>query len=167
MKHRAAKEQSRDVASSRTRASYGDIPESAAARQSAPTKAGTRRTARIEVDSAGIAPQVNDRLKKEKVARDTFTMPRSDYETITVLIQRCLDAGISVKERERLRDGLILLASVPQKHLLAAVSAVERVKTGRPPKSRQVGLAGAWTGAREAHPPGSGSRRIFSCQTNT
>ncbi|WP_249744901.1 hypothetical protein [Burkholderia pyrrocinia] len=136
MKHRAAKEQSRDVASSRTRASYGEMPESAAGRQSAPAKAGKRLTARIEVDSADVAPQVKDRLKKEKVVRDTFTMPRSDYEKITVLIQRCLAAGISVNKGELLRAGLILLASAPQKHLLAAVSAVERVKTGRPPKSR-------------------------------
>ncbi|RQR29572.1 hypothetical protein DIE23_21720 [Burkholderia sp. Bp9143] len=75
-------------------------------------------------------------METEKVVRDTFTMPRSDYEKITVLIQRCLDAGVSVKKGELLRAGLILLASAPQKHLLAAVSAVERVKTGRPPKSR-------------------------------
>lgn len=92
MKHRAAKEQGRDVASSRTRASCGEIPQSAAARQSAPAKAGNRRTARIEVDSAGIAPQVKDRPRKEKVVRDTFTMPRSDYEKITVPIR-----GVSMR----------------------------------------------------------------------
>lgn len=136
MKHRVNTEKSREAPSSRKRACDGEIPESAAERQSALVKAGKRRTARTEVDSVEIAPQGKERLETEKVVRDTFTMPRSDYEKITVLIQRCLDAGVSVKKGELLRAGLILLASAPQKHLLAAVSAVERVKTGRPPKSR-------------------------------
>ncbi|WP_260464121.1 hypothetical protein [Burkholderia sp. Bp8963] len=135
MTHRATTEKGREAPSSRKRACDGEIPESAAERQSAPAKAGKRRTARIEVDAADNAPQGKERLKKEKVVRDTFTMPRSDYEKITLLIQRCLDAGVSVKKGELLRAGLILLASVPKKHLLAAVSAVERVRTGRPPRS--------------------------------
>ncbi|WP_260428445.1 hypothetical protein [Burkholderia sp. Bp9031] len=136
MKHRVNTEKSREALSSRKRACDGEIPESAAERQSALVKAGKRRTARTDVDSVEIASQGKERLETEKVVRDTFTMPRSDYEKITVLIQRCLDAGVSVKKGELLRAGLILLASAPQKHLLAAVSAVERVKTGRPPKSR-------------------------------
>ncbi|WP_241021563.1 hypothetical protein [Burkholderia sp. Ac-20353] len=136
MKHRATREKGQEVPSSRKRASDREIPESAADRQSAPAKPGKRRTAHIEADSANIAPHGKERLTKEKVVRDTFTMPRSDYEKITVLIQRCLDAGVSVKKGELLRAALILLASAPQKHLLEAVSAVERVKTGRPPKSR-------------------------------
>ena len=67
--------------------------------------------------------------------RDTFTMPREDYEQLTILKQRCLDAGVAVKKSELVRAGLLLLASEPTKRLLAAVKAVEPVKTGRPPKS--------------------------------
>ncbi|MGF6447108.1 hypothetical protein QF002_007984 [Paraburkholderia youngii] len=88
---------------------------------------------------APSAPAVRDRrehVKEEKVVRDTFTMPRKDYEQLAVLKQRCLDAGLAVKKSELVRAGLLLLASEPTKRLLAAVKAVEPVKTGRPPKSK-------------------------------
>ena len=61
-------------------------------------------------------------------------MPRADYEKIAVLRQRCLDAGVAVKKSELVRAGLLLLESVPPERLLAAVTAIEPVKTGRPPK---------------------------------
>ena len=65
--------------------------------------------------------------------RDTFTMPRADYEKIAVLKRRCLDAGVAVTKSGLVRAGLLLLESEPTKRLLAALKAVEPVKTGRPP----------------------------------
>lgn len=75
------------------------------------------------------------RAKKEKVVRDSFTMPKSDYDKIAALKQKCLAEGVSVKKSEILRAGLVLLESAAPKRLLAAVSAVEQVKTGRPAKT--------------------------------
>jgi hypothetical protein len=75
------------------------------------------------------------RAKKEKVVRDSFTMPKSDYEKIAGLKNKGLAAGVSVKKSELLRAGLLMLESAAPKRLLAAVSAVEQVKTGRPAKS--------------------------------
>ncbi|CAD6562241.1 hypothetical protein LMG28727_07696 [Paraburkholderia kirstenboschensis] len=76
------------------------------------------------------------RAKKEKLVRDSFTMPKPDYEKIAALKRKCLDAGVSVSKSELLRAGLLLLDSAPTaESLLAAVSAVETVKTGRPAKS--------------------------------
>lgn len=75
------------------------------------------------------------RARKDKVVRDSFTMPKSDYVKIAELKQRCLDAGVSVKKSELLRAGLALLAEAPAKRLVAAVSALDTVKTGRPAKS--------------------------------
>lgn len=75
------------------------------------------------------------RMKKQKVVRDSFTMPTSDYEKIAALKEKCLDAGVSVKKSELLRAGLILLEAASAKRLLAAISAVETVKTGRPTKT--------------------------------
>ncbi|KXV14785.1 hypothetical protein CR51_03860 [Caballeronia megalochromosomata] len=63
-------------------------------------------------------------------------MPRSDFEKIASLKQRCLDVGVLVNKSELLRAGLILLDSASEEQLRAAASAVERIKTGRPPKSR-------------------------------
>lgn len=90
-------------------------------------KAGTGKTATVVP-----APEKAKRQKKEKVVRDSFTMPKSDYERIASLKQKCLDAGVAVKKSELLRAGLILLDALSSKRLVAAVSTVETVKTGRP-----------------------------------
>jgi translation initiation factor 1 (eIF-1/SUI1) len=92
-----------------------------AAVESAPVKAAVRAKAK--------------RARKDKVIRDSFTMPKSDYEKIAALKQKCLAAGVSVKKSELLRAGLLMLESAAPKRLLAAVSAVEQVKTGRPAQS--------------------------------
>nr|WP_246216516.1 hypothetical protein [Paraburkholderia agricolaris] len=73
--------------------------------------------------------------KKEKVVRDSFTMPKSDYDRIASLKQKCLEAGVSVKKSELLRAGLMMLESAAPQRLLAAVSSLETVKTGRPAKA--------------------------------
>ena len=103
----------------------------------APTKVVKQKGA-AAVEAAPAAPAVEvkaKRVKKEKVVRDSFTMPKSDYEKIAALKQKCLDAGVSAKKSELLRAGLLLLDSASTKRLVAAVSAVETVKTGRPAKS--------------------------------
>ena len=74
------------------------------------------------------------RTKKDKVVRDSFTMPKADYERIAALKKRCLEAGISVKKSELLRAGLQMLESSSAKRLVAAIAALETVKTGRPAK---------------------------------
>ncbi|EEA01882.1 conserved hypothetical protein [Burkholderia sp. H160] len=74
------------------------------------------------------------RAKKEKVVRDSFTMPRTDYERIALLKRKCLDAGVTAKKSELLRAGLQMLESASAKRLVAAISALETVKTGRPAK---------------------------------
>lgn len=103
----------------------------------APTKvAKQKRGVAAEPTSAAPTAEVKvKRAKKEKVVRDSFTMPKSDYEKIAALKQKCLEAGVSVKKSEILRAGLLLLESATSKRLLAAISAVETVKTGRPAKS--------------------------------
>jgi hypothetical protein len=53
---------------------------------------------------------------------------------------------VAVKKSELVRAALLLLASEPTKRLLAAVKAVEPVKTGRPPKAK-----GAAHAARQSH----------------
>ncbi|MFL9965945.1 hypothetical protein PQR02_33995 [Paraburkholderia sediminicola] len=89
-------------------------------------------------DAVSVGPAAESkvkRTKKEKVVRDSFTMPKSDYEKIAALKQKCLAAGVSVKKSEILRAGLLVLEAAAPKRLLAAVTAVEQVKTGRPAKS--------------------------------
>jgi len=80
------------------------------------------------------AEQKSKRVKKEKVVRDSFTMPKTDYEKLGELKQKCLSAGVAVKKSELLRAGLLLLEAAPLAELLDAIAAVETVKTGRPAK---------------------------------
>lgn len=108
-----------------------EVNEAATEAVRAPAKAGKK--GRISKGAAAApAPEKTKRPKKEKVVRDSFTMPKTDYERIALLKQKCLDAGAAVKKSELLRAGLIMLAALPNKRLIAAVSAVETVKTGRP-----------------------------------
>ncbi len=113
-------------------------PTAEAAAKPAPTKvAKQKREVAVEPASAAPTAEVKvKRAKKEKVVRDSFTMPKPDYEKIAALKRKCLDAGVSVSKSELLRAGLLLLDSAPTpESLLAAVSAVETVKTGRPANS--------------------------------
>ena len=72
------------------------------------------------------------RVKKEKVVRDSFTMPKSDYAKLAALKQKCQNNGVRVKKSELLRAALTMLEAAPEKRLVAAIKALETVKTGRP-----------------------------------
>jgi hypothetical protein len=108
-------------------------PEQAASAAKAPKQAKAVKPKAAPAAAEEKKPRV--KKEKEKVVRDSFTMPKSDYAKIAELKQRCLDAGISVKKSELLRAGLNLLAVSPAKRLIAAVQELEAVKTGRPAKS--------------------------------
>jgi len=114
-------------------------PRKAEAAAKASTKpAESRKTKKAEAAPAPAAAAAEEkarRPKKEKVVRDSFTMPKSDYEMIAELKKRCIAAGVPVKKSELLRAGLQMLAFAPEKRLIAAVTALEQVKTGRPAKS--------------------------------
>lgn len=69
------------------------------------------------------------------MVRDSFTMPKSDYQKIAELKGRCLEGGVRIKKSEILRAGLLLLTERSPKELLAAIRKLEAVKTGRPPKA--------------------------------
>jgi len=123
----------------------------------APTKASKRKAASAAVEDATEAPastvktpartktklaapstapgKKSKQAKKEKVVRDSFTMPKSDYDKIAALKLKCADSGVAVKKNELLRAGLLILATAMDEQLIAAVGAVETVKTGRPEKT--------------------------------
>lgn len=69
---------------------------------------------------------------KQKMVRDSFTMPADDYAKLGMLKTKCLENGMEVKKSELIRAGLTTLSNMPVKTLLNAVKEVERIKTGRP-----------------------------------
>lgn len=72
------------------------------------------------------------RLKKSKPVRDTFTMPRNEYELIDLLKRRAHARGRKVKKSELLRAGILALADMPDAQLFEAIAAVPPLREGRP-----------------------------------
>ena len=76
-----------------------------------------------------------DKAKKErkaKLIRDSFKFPELEYRAFEALKSRCLAKGYAAKKSELVRAGLLALAAMTDEELLKNVSAVEKLKTGRP-----------------------------------
>jgi hypothetical protein len=71
---------------------------------------------------------------REKVIRDGFTMPASDYSLIAQVQAISLQAGLSVTKSEVLRAGLHVLSTMSLAELKDVLSRVEKVKVGRQAK---------------------------------
>lgn len=70
--------------------------------------------------------------KKDKLIRDSFTLPREDFELIAALKDRALDFKRPTKKSELLRAGLQALAKLEPAALRAALEALRPLKAGRP-----------------------------------
>jgi hypothetical protein len=117
-------------------ASSASKPRAKKADAAAPAKRTTPAKRAEEVVIAGaVQEEKQKRAKKEKVIRDSFTMPKSDYTRLASLKQKCLTNGVHIKKSELLRAGLLMLEAASDKNLLAAVKSVETIKTGRPAKA--------------------------------
>jgi hypothetical protein len=75
-----------------------------------------------------------DKTKKVKLVRDSFTMPKNEYIQIESLKLSLAKQGRTAKKSELLRAGLMLLTKQTPGALLACVDALAHVKTGRPKK---------------------------------
>jgi hypothetical protein len=84
---------------------------------------------------AAEAPAAEARAPKLKLVRDSFTIPRTEYQQIEVLKLRLVTLLRPTKKSELLRAGVKLLASLADDALLAAVNEVPAIKTGRPGKA--------------------------------
>jgi hypothetical protein len=84
------------------------------------------------VDEASAAEA---RAPKMKLVRDSFTIPRTEYQQLEVLKLRLVTLLRPTKKSELLRAGVKLLASLADDALLAAVNGVPAIKTGRPGKA--------------------------------
>lgn len=75
---------------------------------------------------------------KQKLIRDSFTIPKNEYAVLDELKQRCLRSGRAVKKSEILRAGISLLKLLSDAALLAALEAVPSLKTGRPKDEKKA-----------------------------
>ncbi len=72
------------------------------------------------------------KVKKSKLVRDSFTMPKDEYAAIDSLKLRAGKLGQSVKKSELLRAGIKALAAMSDIAYKLALSNVPTIKTGRP-----------------------------------
>lgn len=97
--------------------------------------------AEIIAEAASIVPsdkaskKEKEGHKKQKMVRDSFTMPMSDYAHIAAIKNRCLKAGVSAKKSEVLRAALHRLSNLSDSTLTKAIADLKIIKTGRPTKT--------------------------------
>jgi hypothetical protein len=72
--------------------------------------------------------------KKQKMVRDRFTMPESEYQALGDLKKSCLKQGIEVKKSELLRIGVATLKSMSAQQIETARNKLEKISAGRPKK---------------------------------
>jgi hypothetical protein len=88
--------------------------------------------------AAKPAPAATDAAKparaKEKLVRDSFTMPRNEFALIAQLKERALGFKRATKKSELLRAGLQALAAASDAQLQALLVALPQLKAGRPKK---------------------------------
>ncbi|WP_144408313.1 hypothetical protein [Sulfuricella sp. T08] len=75
--------------------------------------------------------------KKAKQVRDSFTMPKAEYDLIAAVKKRCVAKGLAVKKSEVLRAAVIGFAAQSDAAVSAALQSLEVIKTGRPPKGQK------------------------------
>ena len=76
------------------------------------------------------------KIKKPKLVRDSFTIPKDEYAVIDSLKVRAGKLGQAVKKSELLRAGVKALAAMSDTQFKAALSHVPTIKTGRPKSSK-------------------------------
>jgi hypothetical protein len=103
-----------------------------AKKPAAPVKAAAEATPAPESKPAAppLAPKV-----KEKLVRDSFTMPGADFVLIDQLKARSLAFKRPVKKSELLRAGLQALAALNDAALRRRLEGLVPIKAGRPKKA--------------------------------
>lgn len=89
---------------------------------------------RKAVKKSSAPKKVEKKQTKQKVVRDSFTMPENEYRILSEIKKKCLAGGIDVKKSELLRAGLQSLAGMSQAALKKQLSKLAEIKIGRPAK---------------------------------
>lgn len=132
------------AASAKNRIAKAPEPTAPVAARPARKRAGaaTRPAAAVEApavepaptEAPSVAQARPGKVKKAKLARDSFTMPEAEYAAIASLKKRCLSQGVAARKSEILRAAVATLAGLSDADVLAAIQRLEVIKTGRPAK---------------------------------
>ncbi|OYQ40039.1 hypothetical protein CHU94_11955 [Rhodoferax sp. TH121] len=78
------------------------------------------------------------KAKKPKMVRDSFTIPKPEYDVLDVLKLRAAKLGNPVKKTELIRAGVKAIAALSDAAFKQALLAVPSLKTGRPAKAKKA-----------------------------
>lgn len=72
------------------------------------------------------------RSNSERVVRATFSLPSSTIIEIDQLRKKLAKEGYVLNKSEVVRAGLVALENLPSRSAMKAISAIERLRAGRP-----------------------------------
>lgn len=78
--------------------------------------------------------QVSPKVKREKLIRDSFTIPESEYAVLSTVKKACLNASIEVRKSDLLRIAIGQLSLMSMAKLTSALNGLTKIQTGRPKK---------------------------------
>jgi hypothetical protein len=73
-----------------------------------------------------------EKVRKQKLVRDSFTMPELEYAVLGQVKKACLKAGFEIKKSELLRIGVALISQLDMATLQKVLASLPQLKTGRP-----------------------------------
>jgi hypothetical protein len=110
------------------------------ARKTGSNPAAKRVTAKAAPGKRATKPAATpakaDKPKKQKIVRDSFTMPEIEYASIAAVKKACLAAGVEIKKSEILRIGVSLVTKLTPQKIKAAQAMLVPLKAGRPRKHK-------------------------------
>jgi hypothetical protein len=98
-------------------------------------KRADRKAKPPAADAAPAAVVKPAKVHKPKLVRDSFTIPKDEYQVLDALKGRALGLEQHVKKGELLRAGIRALHAMSDRAFLKALDAVPTLKTGRPKKA--------------------------------
>ena len=96
-----------------------------------PAKRAAKKTKPVPVAATAAAAKPV-KAHKPKLVRDSFTMPKDEYQVLDTLKVRALGLEKHVRKSELLRAGIQALSAMNDRAFLKAIGAVPTLKTGRP-----------------------------------
>lgn len=112
---------------------------SKAVKQIQPVKAVTTKSkavapSKTEAVQKAVVTTKPIKEKKNKVVRDSFTIPKNELLNIGELKKRAMGLGVAIKKSELIRAGLQSLSISNDAAFKKAMASVPIIKTGRPAK---------------------------------
>lgn len=113
-----------------------EVKATAKAAQKPAAKPAAKTVVKAKPKAASKAKDIKtSKLKKPKLVRDSFTIPKTESIVLDDLKQRSGKLANSVKKSELIRAGVKALAAMSDMAFLSALKAVPTIKTGRPSKA--------------------------------